>query len=42
MNILHLCYDGNFINDSVSVFEKYYPQKEYFFSRKRKRINAEY
>ncbi|WP_196065830.1 hypothetical protein [Bacteroides cellulosilyticus] len=36
MNILHLCYDGNFINDSVSVFEKYYPQKNIFLVGKEK------
>ena len=40
MNILHLCYDGNFINDSVSVFEKYYPQKNIFLVGKEQNIEC--
>lgn len=29
--ILHLCFDGNFIDESMSVFEKFYPGQNVFF-----------
>lgn len=30
MNILHLCFDGNFIQNSIKIFEKYYPKQNKF------------
>lgn len=30
MNILHLCYDTNFISDSRKIFDKYYPGENTF------------
>lgn len=34
--ILHLCYDGNFINDIVPAFKKYYPGRNIFLVNKEK------
>lgn len=36
MKILHLCYDGNFINDIVPAFNKFYPQRNIFLVSKEK------
>lgn len=35
MYALHLCFDGNFINDSYYIFEKYYPKRNLFLINKR-------
>lgn len=37
MSILHLCFDGNFINNSLKVFEKYYPGQNLFIVNKEKK-----
>ena len=37
MGILHLCFDGNFINNSLKVFEKYYPGQNLFIVNKEKK-----
>ena len=34
MSALHLCFDGNFINKCLEVFEKYYPGQNLFLSNK--------
>ena len=30
MKILHLCFDGNFIEHSMSVFDQFYPEKNFW------------
>ena len=37
MGVLHLCFDGNFINNSLKVFEKYYPGQNLFIVNKEKK-----
>lgn len=37
MGVLHLCFDGNFINTSIEVFEKYYPGQNVFVVDKEKK-----
>lgn len=37
MGILHLCFDGNFINNSIEVFERYYPGQNLFVVDKEKK-----
>ena len=36
MSALHLCFDGNFINKCLEVFEKYYPGQNLFLVNKEK------
>lgn len=36
MSVLHLCFDGNFINNCLHVFEKYYPNQNIFIVNKEK------
>jgi hypothetical protein len=38
MSVLHLCFDGNFINRSIEIFEKYYPGENIFIVDKEKEL----
>ena len=39
-NILHLCFDGNFIDNTSSVFEHFYPGRNIFCILQRRTING--